>query len=137
MRGVVIPGDPRIRNATQLAAWLADSIVAGKWRPGHLLPSERDLIERFDVGRGLVRKAMIELRTTGLIDLTRGEGWEVRDPPDRESVRVQRGSLITARMPTPSERQQMDIPEGVPVVVVAYSGRERLYPADRWEFTTS
>jgi len=134
---VVVPGDPHIISSADLARYLRERISSGAWEPGDLLPSERDLIQRFDIGREVVRRAVRMLRGEGLIELLRGEGWAVRYPERREMLRVQRGSRISARMPSPDERDEQGIPEGVPVVVITYAERTTIYRADRWDFTTA
>jgi len=48
--------------------------------PGDLLPSERDLMDRFKVGRPAVREAMQSLQVSGLIDIRHGERARVAQP---------------------------------------------------------
>jgi hypothetical protein len=42
-------------------------------------------------------------------------------------------AIVRTRMPTPYERGHLDLPDGVPVLVVAIDGEERVYPANRVE----
>lgn len=121
----------------QLAAALRARIEAGEWPPGALLPSQARIGYDYDVGKATVQKAVDALRTEGLITVERGIGIRVREPAEREVVSVPRGALIDARMPTPRERAELDIPEGVPVQVVTVGGRVRgVYPADRVRLST-
>lgn len=39
---------------------------------------------------------------------------------------------MSARMPTPRERERFDLAEGVPVLVVRIGDGEQLHPADRF-----
>jgi len=39
--------------------------------------------------------------------------------------------VVTSRMPTADERDRLDLPEGVPVLVVEQDGQTEIYPADR------
>ncbi|MGW9197691.1 hypothetical protein [Micromonospora chersina] len=49
-----------------------------------------------------------------------------------ETVTLLKGDSASARMPTPAERRELDIGEGVPVLVVFRAdGSRELYPADR------
>jgi DNA-binding FadR family transcriptional regulator len=57
---------------------LKQLITSGKLQPGGLLPSERELMERFQVGRPAVREAMQTLSNLGLVTTTRGERSRVR-----------------------------------------------------------
>ncbi|SCL42159.1 hypothetical protein GA0074692_6841 [Micromonospora pallida] len=78
------------------------------------------------------------LRAEGLVDVASGRGTRVRELVDLERVAVPRGAVTRSRMPTVEERAEMDIPEGVPVLVVILGGRVRgVYPADRAEITHS
>jgi DNA-binding FadR family transcriptional regulator len=53
-------------------------ITDGELAPGDPLPSERDLMERFGVGRPAVREAMQTLSNMSLITITHGERAKVR-----------------------------------------------------------
>jgi DNA-binding FadR family transcriptional regulator len=48
-------------------------IRSGEFQPGDRLPSERDLMVRFAVGRPAVREALQSLGTAGLIEINHGE----------------------------------------------------------------
>jgi DNA-binding FadR family transcriptional regulator len=48
-------------------------IVEGEKSPGHLMPSERELMERFGVGRPAIREAMQQLAAMGLVEINHGE----------------------------------------------------------------
>ncbi|WP_328339589.1 GntR family transcriptional regulator [Micromonospora sp. NBC_00421] len=122
----------RVPVAHQLAAVLRTGILDGTYPAGGLLPSETRLSQEHGVGRGTVRRAVAELRAEGLVDAASGRGTRVREVAEREIVSVPRGALVSARMPTPAEREELDIPEGVPVLMVTMGGRLRgVYPSDR------
>jgi DNA-binding FadR family transcriptional regulator len=53
-------------------------ITSGKLHPGELLPPERELMERFGVGRPAIREALQTLSNMGLVSTTRGERSRVR-----------------------------------------------------------
>jgi GntR family transcriptional regulator, sialic acid-inducible nan operon repressor len=63
-----------------VAAHLEDQIVSGKLRPGDQLPPERDLQERFGVGRPAIREALITLQRSGLIETSNGSRARVSMP---------------------------------------------------------
>lgn len=63
-----------------VAAHLEAQILAGKLKPGESLPPERDLQERFGVGRPAIREALIALQKAGLVELTNGARARVLMP---------------------------------------------------------
>lgn len=119
----------------ELALILRDLIVSGEFGPGARLPSETDLIHEHGLNRTTVRKAIDVLEEEGLVDVRHGYGTRVRIPPETTEVAIQRGATWTVRMPTPDEREEFDLPRGVPMVEVRYGAKVRVYPGDRHTFT--
>jgi GntR family transcriptional regulator, sialic acid-inducible nan operon repressor len=76
-----IDASPIIRRklSDEIADRLKALIAAGKLPAGGLLPSERELMETFDVGRPAVREALQTLNNMGLVTTTRGERSRVRE----------------------------------------------------------
>ncbi len=64
----------------EVAARIEEQIHAGRWGEGDQLPSERDLMERFGVGRPAVREALLSLEKMGLIAIRSGERARVTAP---------------------------------------------------------
>ncbi|MFE4719186.1 GntR family transcriptional regulator [Streptomyces sp. NPDC056728] len=62
----------------QVAAAIREAILSGEFEPGAPLPSEAQLIERYQVSRPTVRNAVAALRAEGLIDVRHGKGSFVR-----------------------------------------------------------
>jgi GntR family transcriptional regulator len=58
---------------------LRDRIVAGRYAPGALLPSERRLVDEFKVSLITIRRAMDELVLDGLVERRQGVGSFVRE----------------------------------------------------------
>jgi DNA-binding FadR family transcriptional regulator len=52
-------------------------IVSGELQPGDEMPSERELMERFGVGRPAIREAMQALANMGLVAISHGERAKV------------------------------------------------------------
>ncbi|MER7212412.1 GntR family transcriptional regulator [Streptosporangium sp. NPDC000239] len=116
----------------QLAEILRQRIASGDLAPGEALPSETQLMQEFGIARITVREAMKALRAEGLVITARRRGSYVRGEGERVPVIVQGTVDVSARMPTPQERQELGIPEGVPLLVVEREGQEpELLPADR------
>ncbi|MET7621219.1 GntR family transcriptional regulator [Streptomyces sp. NPDC005408] len=62
----------------QVAAAIREAILSGEFEPGAPLPSEAQLIERYQVSRPTVRNAVAALRAEGLIEVHHGKGSFVR-----------------------------------------------------------
>ena len=73
----------RRKLADEVRDRLRAMIRSGELRPGDRLPSERDLMDRFAVGRPAVREAMQSLGTAGLIEISHGERARVAVPDTR------------------------------------------------------
>lgn len=85
----------------QVAAAIRQAIISGEFEPGSALPSETQLIERYQVSRPTVRNAIAALRTEGLIEVIHGKGSFVRGRPsavltvDRAVTRDAAGAYST------------------------------------------
>jgi GntR family transcriptional regulator len=74
------PGnEPRYRG---IAAELWDRIRTGRLRAGEQMPNEAALSEEFSVNRLTIRQAVGELQRVGAIEIRRGIGTFVKEPPD-------------------------------------------------------
>ncbi|MGW3136675.1 GntR family transcriptional regulator [Streptomyces sp. NPDC001139] len=62
----------------QVAAAIREAILSGEYEPGAPLPSEAQLMARYEVSRPTVRNAVSALRAEGLIDVRHGKGSYVR-----------------------------------------------------------
>ena len=65
----------------QIAGVLRDAIERGELAPGDRLPSESELMRRFNVAQGTVRNALGLLRGEGLVVAEHGRGVYVRTRP--------------------------------------------------------
>lgn len=63
-----------------IAARLEAMIQEGRYAPGDQLPSERDLMKLFGVGRPAVREALFALQKMGLVAVSSGERARVTAP---------------------------------------------------------
>ena len=64
----------------QVEKVLSDEIADGMYKPGDTLPPERELMERFDVGRPSIREALFSLSKRGLIEMGSGRRPRVLEP---------------------------------------------------------
>ena len=58
----------------QIKALITNSLQAGEWKPGELIPSEMELASRFKVSQGTVRKAIDELSSENVVVRRQGKG---------------------------------------------------------------
>jgi GntR family transcriptional repressor for pyruvate dehydrogenase complex len=70
----------RRRLYEEIVEQLETLIVSGELTPGTQLPPERELVERFGVGRTAVREALFALQKRGLVTLSSGERATVVAP---------------------------------------------------------
>lgn len=70
----------RIRLSEQIEEAILNAIRAGEYPPGAKLPSERALMELFDVGRPSVKEALLMLERKGFVKLKRGVAPIVLEP---------------------------------------------------------
>jgi len=114
----------------QLADILRQRIASGGYMEGEMLPSAAGLARTFVVGTDTVRRALNVLRLEGLIATVPKLGSFVRVHPKAEVIQL-RGGRVSARMPASDERRTLDIPEGIPLLIVETGDSTEILPADR------
>ncbi|KAB0676881.1 transcriptional regulator NanR [Aureimonas leprariae] len=79
------PTEPIVRRklSTEVFDRLRTMIASGSLKPGDQMPSERELMERFGVGRPAIREAMQALANNGLLAIQHGERARVVAPTPR------------------------------------------------------
>ncbi|MFF5448952.1 GntR family transcriptional regulator [Streptomyces sp. NPDC012888] len=65
----------------QIADELVQQIRAGVLKAGDMVPSESELVDRYGVSGGTIRKAMVEVRASGLVETRHGKGSMVKARP--------------------------------------------------------
>ncbi|PTA44821.1 winged helix-turn-helix domain-containing protein [Micromonospora sp. RP3T] len=126
--------DPSADRAVfrQLADLLRDRITSGDLAPGASLPSELRLAQEYGLSRTSVRQAVALLRSEGLVIVEPPRGTFVRAVEPTETVTLRKGDTATARMPTPAERRELEMGEGIPVIVIFRAdGSREMFGADR------
>jgi GntR family transcriptional regulator, sialic acid-inducible nan operon repressor len=71
---------PRRKLYQEVVERLLERIARGDYPPGDQLPSERQLMQMFQVGRPAVREALLTLERMGLIAISHGERARVQAP---------------------------------------------------------
>ncbi|MGA2201766.1 MAG: GntR family transcriptional regulator [Terriglobales bacterium] len=64
-----------------------ENMIAEKFRPGMLLPTEDELAEQFSVSRIVIREAMKILEDRGVVEVRAGRGT-IGVPPSSDRVKV-------------------------------------------------
>ncbi|NLY26227.1 MAG: FadR family transcriptional regulator [Alcaligenaceae bacterium] len=84
---------PNTSLATPIIDWLKNEIDQGHLEPGAKLLSEKQLCERFGVSRSVVREALSQLKSEGLVNAYQGRGVFVAERGSRQSFRLKATSL--------------------------------------------
>lgn len=82
----------------QIADILRERIMSGEFKPGDILPSERELAEEMQVSRIPVREAMKSLEYLGVVKQIRGKGVLVQTA-DLSNILKVVGPLVTTITP--------------------------------------
>jgi len=61
----------------QIKVLLTQSLIAGEWRPGEMIPSETELASLYKVSQGTVRKAIDSLASENILIRRQGKGTYV------------------------------------------------------------
>lgn len=67
---------------------LAGSIKTGQIKPGDKLPTEAEIMTRFEVSRTVVREALSKLQASGLVETRHGIGTFALALPDTSNFRI-------------------------------------------------
>jgi GntR family transcriptional repressor for pyruvate dehydrogenase complex len=70
----------RRKRSHEIAELIESAIAAGEFEVGSKLPSEKELAERYGVGRPSVREALFLLQQQGFVDVTSGARAQVTAP---------------------------------------------------------
>lgn len=105
--GVIRPastgGDKVVRlTAQDIADDLRSAIESGELPPGAVLPSERQMIERYGVSKGTVAKAIGILRVAGVVISERGRGVFVPKRPPVRRISSERYKVDSGPQDTPA-----------------------------------
>lgn len=85
-----------------IADELSRKIIQGRYAPGSRLPTEREMAERFQVTRHVIREALKRIHTLGLIEIRQGSGAIVQDY-------VKTGGIELADFLVTDERKQLNM----------------------------
>ena len=97
----------RRKRADEIAEHIERAISTGEFKEGDAMPSEKELAERFGVGRPSVRQALFTLQQQGLVEITSGARARVTAPSGKFLV-GQMGSLISRLTSTGQGQEHME-----------------------------
>src|SRR3954469_913555 len=88
----------RVRTLDDVSLQIRDAIRAGEREEGARLPNERDLAERFEVGRPTVREALRSLEALGIVDIRPGRsGGAYAARPSEATLASALSTLVSLR----------------------------------------
>jgi DNA-binding GntR family transcriptional regulator len=76
----------------QVAQIIRGRILSGKIPGNTAVPSQKELTSRWEISRGTVAKALVQLQDEGFVFNVPGKGLYAAMPADRERLRQQRVS---------------------------------------------
>jgi GntR family transcriptional regulator, transcriptional repressor for pyruvate dehydrogenase complex len=90
---------PRARRprglVDEIVQTLASSIQAGQLQPGAKLPTESEIMDRFDVSRTVVREALSKLQASGRVETRHGIGTFVLAPQETGNFKIMAEDFAT------------------------------------------
>ncbi|MEU5146354.1 GntR family transcriptional regulator [Streptomyces yangpuensis] len=119
--GVAVGGRNAVPRYVQIAEDIVQQVRAGVLKPGEQVPSEAEMVERYGVSGGTVRKAMLEIRASGLVETRHGKGSYVKDRPPvrhRSSDRFRRSLRQGGKAAYLAESEQSGATAKVSVVYI-------------------
>ncbi len=97
----------RRKRADEIAEHIERAISTGEFKEGAPMPSEKDLSDRFGVGRPSVRQALFILQQQGLVEITSGARARVTAPSGK-FLTGQMASLIRRLASTGQGHEHME-----------------------------
>jgi DNA-binding FadR family transcriptional regulator len=94
----------RLRTLDDVFLQIRDAILAGEIAEGSRLPNERDLAERFQVGRPTVREALRSLEALGIVEIRPGRsGGAYATRPSEATLASAVSTLVSLQGATAQE----------------------------------
>ncbi|HVO01734.1 MAG TPA: GntR family transcriptional regulator [Candidatus Cybelea sp.] len=97
----------RRKRADEIAEHIERAISTGEFKEGGTLPSEKELAERFGVGRPSVRQALFTLQQQGLVEITSGTRARVTAPSGK-FMAGQMAGLVRRLTSNPEGQEHME-----------------------------
>ncbi len=126
---------PQASLHSRIIAEIEAKVLGGEWPPGHRIPYEHELTERYGCSRMTVSKALTELARAGLIERRRKAGSFVARPKSQSALLEIRDiaadvaalglnyrfAVLTRqrRRATRADRDRIAVPPGAPLLALA------------------
>ncbi|WP_262927166.1 FCD domain-containing protein [Phytohalomonas tamaricis] len=101
------PPEPK-RLYQRIGRTLKEQIDKGDYRIGERLPAERLIAEELDVSRTVVREAIIMLELEGRVEVRKGSGIYIVEPPHRNAHNGQIDELVAGPFEMLQARQLIE-----------------------------
>lgn len=95
----------RVRLSEQIEESIRSAICSGEFQVGSKLPSERTLMEMFEVGRPSVKEALLMLERKGFVRLQRGVAPVVIEPTPEGAMHAI-GDMVGAMLADETRRSE-------------------------------
>ncbi|MFD7948912.1 GntR family transcriptional regulator [Streptomyces sp. NPDC059744] len=119
--GTAVGGGRAVPRYVQIADEIVQQIRSGVLKPGDMVPSESELVDRYGVSGGTIRKAMVEVRASGLVETRHGKGSLVKARPPvrhRSSDRFRRSHRKSGKAAYLAESEQAGATAKVSVLFI-------------------
>jgi GntR family transcriptional regulator len=83
----------------QIADYLCEEVLTGRWQEGDRIPSVRELAETAEVNPNTVMRAFGYLQDMGVIHNQRGIGYFVADGAFEKTRELKRGQFLRRELP--------------------------------------
>src|SRR6266571_9304673 len=94
----------RLRTLDDVFLQIRDAILAGEIAEGSRLPNERELAERFEVGRPTIREALRSLEALGMVEIRAGRsGGAYAARPSETTLGSVLSMLVSLQGASPQE----------------------------------
>lgn len=123
MKGEILPVRPihRRKLSEEVAAQLQAMMLNNQLLPGQTLPSERELMALFNVGRSSVREALYALQRMGLVSIRNGEPACVTKPTAQALVNELSGAVAHILLDPRGAREMQQARTLYEILLVRYA----------------
>lgn len=116
---------------SEVAGAIREEIELGGYAAGSKLPTEAELSRSFQVSRSVVREAMAQLRSAGLVDSRQGSGVFVLERGASDGFRIDGARLLHARQLAPVFELRIELERSAAELAAKRRTRRQLHSMRR------